>query len=464
MFKRTYLRTVIYLGLLIMGVMLLAPAGSAQAADAQWFAQYFNNVNLSGNPVYEEYVNEINYNWGERNPVAPGVHLDEFSVRWTRSINFSTTGTYRFTATMDDGMRVFVDNTMVINAWTTGPVRTLTADVYLNAGDHTVRVEYFDQLLGATAIFSWQFVSSGPPVNPPINNWRGEYFNNRDLAGAPALVRDDAAINFNWGFGSPAPSINADNFSVRWTRSLNLGAGRWRFITTTDDGVRLWINGQIVIDQWKQQTVTSYSAEVDLGNSPVNVRMEYFELDRAAEAYLTWQQAGSSPPPTPTPPPSSQIGTATVKSARANVRQGPSTTFGIINTLPQGTVLTLGGFRTADNLWVQVILANGSPGWSYAPLWQLSVPISSLAVWTQGGFAQGPTATMTGAYYLNVRHGPGVQYASFTTLSRNTVVELLGRNASGTWVQIRMRDGRYGWVNSSYMSTSVPVFSLPVTG
>jgi uncharacterized protein YraI len=444
----------------------LVPAATTEAADAQWFAQYYNNVNLSGTPVHERFENEINYDWGERKPAAPGVNLDQFSVRWTRSINFPTTGTYRFSATMDDGMRVYVDNALVVNAWTTGSVRTVTGDVYLNAGDHGVRVEFFDQLLNATAKLSWQFVNNAPPppVNPPINNWRGEYFNNIDLLGNPVLVRDDAAINFNWGTGSPAGNVNADYFSARWTRSLNLGTGRYRFVTTTDDGVRLWINGQLVIDQWKQQTLTSYSAEVDLAGSTVNVRMEYFELDRTAEAYLNWQQVSSTPPQPPPPTPTPGVGTATVASARANVRHGPSTTFAIMTTLTQGTVQQLGGYRTADNYWVQVILTDGSRGWTYAPLWRLSVPISSLTVWTQGGFPQGPWATMTGAYHLNVRRGPGVQHASFTTINRNTVVELHGRNAAGTWVQIRLRDGRFGWVNVSYLTTSTPISSLPVTG
>ncbi len=77
--------------------------------------------------------------------------------------------------------------------------------------------------------------SPRPPVAPPtatpqvIAGWRGEYFNNVNLSGRPALVRDDAAINFDWGLGSPAPGIQADNFSARWVRTVPLGGGTYRF-------------------------------------------------------------------------------------------------------------------------------------------------------------------------------------------------------------------------------------------
>ena len=63
-----------------------------------------------------------------------------------------------------------------------------------------------------------------PPTAPPtpvITDWLGEYFSNIDFQGTPVLVRNDPAINFNWGSGSPDPLVPADNFSARWTRTLN---------------------------------------------------------------------------------------------------------------------------------------------------------------------------------------------------------------------------------------------------
>ena len=74
--------------------------------------------------------------------------------------------------------------------------------------------------------------------------WTGVYYNNTDFAGPPALVRDDANIDFNWGEGAPGPRVNADNFSVRWTRYYYFNAGgQWTFTLTTDDGARLYLDG-----------------------------------------------------------------------------------------------------------------------------------------------------------------------------------------------------------------------------
>ena len=60
---------------------------------------------------------------------------------------------------------------------------------------------------------------------PNPNEWRGEYYNNPNLQGQPVMVRNDPSVNFDWGYGSPAPNIPVDYFSARWTRSFNFDAG-----------------------------------------------------------------------------------------------------------------------------------------------------------------------------------------------------------------------------------------------
>lgn len=82
------------------------------------------------------------------------------------------------------------------------------------------------------------------------DTWRGEYYNNRNLQGSPAHVRNDPTIFFDWNDGSPAPGVNNDNFSIRWSRTLNLPAGRYKFYVRTDDGSRLTVNNQRIINKW----------------------------------------------------------------------------------------------------------------------------------------------------------------------------------------------------------------------
>jgi hypothetical protein len=121
----------------------------------------------------------------------------------------------------------------------------------------------------------------------PTAAWFGQYFNNRSLAGSAALIREDAEIDFDWGFGSPGPGVDADDFSARWTRSVYFEEGAYRFTVTTDDGVRLWVDDRLLIDQWQDQAAT-YSADLSLTQGCHRVRLEYYERNGAAEVDLNW--------------------------------------------------------------------------------------------------------------------------------------------------------------------------------
>ena len=81
------------------------------------------------------------------------------------------------------------------------------------------RQEDYEHTGGAMARLSWA------KQQATITDWKGEYYNNRDLAGSPILVRNDKSVDFNWGTGAPASGLPADNFSVLWTRNVDLSAG-----------------------------------------------------------------------------------------------------------------------------------------------------------------------------------------------------------------------------------------------
>jgi LysM repeat protein len=138
-----------------------------------------------------------------------------------------------------------------------------------------------------------------PPPSTTYPQWKGEYFNNQDLAGAPSLVRNDKAIAFNWGVGWPNPKISADHFSVRWTRTFNVGQGVYRFTMNVDDGGRLWVDNVLVIDQWHTYSGQVYIVDVPLGAGNHVVRMEYYEDTGNAFAYLNYVLVGSGTPTQP---------------------------------------------------------------------------------------------------------------------------------------------------------------------
>ena len=135
-----------------------------------------------------------------------------------------------------------------------------------------------------------------PPTPPPPTSfygWKAEYFANRDLTGAPALVQDVPEVNFNWGGGGP-PGLPADNFSARFTRTINFNPGTYRFRARSDDGVRVFIDNQIAIDQWYIGSAnTEFTADRSMyGNQ--TVRIEYFEADGNAELYFSFTRLGNT--------------------------------------------------------------------------------------------------------------------------------------------------------------------------
>lgn len=127
--------------------------------------------------------------------------------------------------------------------------------------------------------------SAGQGTSP----WRGEYFDNPDLLGAPTLERNDRAIDFEWQDGPPDYSLPADGFSARWTAYLFFEAGTYTFETHADGGVRLWVDAQLAIPQWEASAAALYAQQVELIAGYHIVRMEYRHLSGDAVAQLRWR-------------------------------------------------------------------------------------------------------------------------------------------------------------------------------
>ncbi len=266
--------------------------------ESAWQALYWNNTALAGPPVLRRPEGAIAHTWGFGSP-GPAVNPDHFSARWTRVMELAP-GRYRLSITGDDGVRVFVDGQLVLNGWWDHGVRTFRTELDLG-GRHEFRVEFYERTGWATVRFELQPVRRAPTPTPrprpapaPEGQedpaWRGEYFANMELRGTPVRIRQDPAIDFDWGTGSPDPAVPADRFSVRWTRRIRIDqTGRYKFITVTDDGVRLYVDGRKIIDQWRLMSPTRHEAQVWLEAGIHEVVMEYFENDTFAVARLSIQ-------------------------------------------------------------------------------------------------------------------------------------------------------------------------------
>jgi hypothetical protein len=102
------------------------------------------------------------------------------------------------------------------------------------------------------------------------------------------LTRQDPRVDFAWGEAAPDPAVPPDQFSVRWTKTQWFGAGRYRFTTVTDDGVRLYIDNRRVIDEWHGQSGTEHTYVADLGEGNHAIKMEFYDGGGGALAMLAW--------------------------------------------------------------------------------------------------------------------------------------------------------------------------------
>ncbi|MCL1464614.1 PA14 domain-containing protein [Argonema galeatum] len=126
----------------------------------------------------------------------------------------------------------------------------------------------------------------------PTGEFNAEYYNNKDLSGAPTVIYKESKIDKNWGTGGPGKSIANDNFSVRWTGKFNFDQSNYAFKVKADDGVKLWVDNKLVINQWKDQSPTEYSANVDLTKGTHEVKVEYYEKEKGAQVKAWWEKAG----------------------------------------------------------------------------------------------------------------------------------------------------------------------------
>lgn len=128
-----------------------------------------------------------------------------------------------------------------------------------------------------------------PSLPPESNGLSAVYYDNADLTGL-TFSRIDGTINFNWGSGSPDSSIGGNTFSARWIgKILPQFSETYTFYARTDDGVRVWVNNQLIIDNWVNQGATERSGTITLSAGvKYDIKMEYYEDRGKAVAELRY--------------------------------------------------------------------------------------------------------------------------------------------------------------------------------
>lgn len=275
--------------LALLAAMLALPAQAPVAASTPdplvqgWAGEYYDNRLLSGSPRLVRDDAAVSFEWGYGSP-APGLPADGFSARWTRSIYFPA-GTYRFHAFSDDGVRVWLNGDLIIDEWHPAPGLTYVAERTLAAGTHSIRIEYYEEAGWARMHFGWE-----APAADYFPQWKGEYYANGNFSGSPVLVRNDAKIDFDWGTTSPAGGVPADDFSARWTRQMRFYGVLYRFYVVVDGKVKLWVNGQLIIDAWSDDRTSQFTSDRRLEGGDYEVKVEYSEGRGEAEVRVWWER------------------------------------------------------------------------------------------------------------------------------------------------------------------------------
>ena len=267
-------------------VSVVAAPDTVTCTSTQYRAEYFDNKTLTGTPANVVCEDAIDHLWPDG--VGPtGVGDNNFSVRWTATQALPA-ATYRLQARSDDGIRVMVDGSTLIDQWYDhGADDLYSVDSALAAGEHTIVVEYYEAGGSALAQFSLSPVT--PTVSCPANEWEGQYYPNMTLNGTPVVERCDAAVDFLWPDGaSPDATIPDDHFSTRWTRTDSFTAGTYRVDARSDDGIRVRVDGGLVIDEFTDHGADDlYSVDIALAAGEHTIVVEYYENGGSALAFVS---------------------------------------------------------------------------------------------------------------------------------------------------------------------------------
>ncbi|HEX2905960.1 MAG TPA: SH3 domain-containing protein [Phototrophicaceae bacterium] len=306
-------------------------------------------------------------------------------------------------------------------------------------------------------------------------NWSATFFPSANLTGTAVTLTIPGGLNFSWGAGVPivnsvaVPGIGQDNFSARFTSTQTFAAGNYTFTLTSDDGARVYIDGQIALDKFipRSQTTDTFTRAMTAG--PHNITVEYFEQIDQAMIQFQWvfggvvPTAGPSPTPGPTatpaptglpPIPGGAITATVIRAPILNVRAAPSVYSDRIGRVIRGQTYQVIG-RDGNARWFLLQLSDRQ-GWAlgyylYIPQNEFNAPVVSNWALTGNPVANSPSGVVAMSYStLKLRAQPTIYSAQIGRITWGGTVGVVARTVSGEWWQVVWK-GTTGWVWSSYL-------------
>ncbi|KKQ97620.1 MAG: PA14 domain-containing protein [Candidatus Woesebacteria bacterium GW2011_GWB1_39_12] len=249
---------------------------------------------------------QVNFNWGISAP-SSNIGSDNFAVRWVGQVETPVSGDYIFSTRSDDGLRLFINNQLIINQWNNhSPTDHYGGAIRLEAGKkYNIILEYYENTGGSTIQLYWSYPNQVRQIIPQqrlynlyaLSNGglRGNYYSGIGY-GTLRVSNIDSQVNYNWGLNSPNPALSTDYFSILWLGQITPPTtGLYTFYTNTDDGVRLFVNNQLLINNWTVHSPFENTASVYLeGGKKYNLLLEYYENQGGASIQLSWSYPGQT--------------------------------------------------------------------------------------------------------------------------------------------------------------------------
>lgn len=296
-----------------------ANSGERQAAPPQPSSEspgglrgdYFDNLAFAGTQMVR-LDPTVDFNWAGGAPDS-SMGADTFTIRWTGWVMPEFTEDYKFYTSTDDGVRLWVNGVLLVDKWIPQSATEWSGStIELVAGEkYPVTMEFYEQGGQAVARLSWESPSTPKaiiPANrlypsslvdirqsaevnlaPSGTGFYAYYYDNMDFT-APRKPKIDPMVNFNWGTAVPEATMGADTYTVKWSAwVIPQFTETYTFYTRTDDGAKLWVNNELLVNKWVNQGPTEWSGTINLtAGERYPLQMEYYENTGGAVAELRW--------------------------------------------------------------------------------------------------------------------------------------------------------------------------------
>ncbi len=293
---------------------LAVQSAPSSAGGTGLTGQYFSGSSFT-TPLAVTSNDNVNFDWvkGRPDQVVP---FGVFGARWTGKIQATVTGTYTFYTNANAGTSLTVNGVSLFNTLGSTSNAQNSGTIALVAGQqYSLQLDYLSRGSGAAKV---QLLYSAPGVKkqvipasvlfpdttvalPASNALTGTYYLGQNFA-VPVLTRADKSINYTWNGTTPDQVIpSADTYSVRWLGTIVAPeTGSYTFQTITDDGVRLYINGNLIINDFNDHPAKSDLGKITLtAGQSYPVRMDYYEDHIYANAVLSWKLPSGQRSPVP---------------------------------------------------------------------------------------------------------------------------------------------------------------------